>query len=58
LSKGKLKILSCPGCGWSVKTPHGEDDIVEHAMLHAKKHHPEMVKTTKRGDLVKMVKDA
>jgi predicted small metal-binding protein len=57
LSKGKMKMMTCPGCGWMVKSPWGENDIVEHVMLHAKNHHPEM-KNMKKEDLVKMIKDA
>jgi len=56
VSKGKMKIMTCPECGWSVKTPFGENDVIEHAMLHAKNHHPEMMKHSKE-DLKKMIKD-
>ena len=57
MSKGKMKKFTCPGCGWTVKTPFGEDDIMEHSMMHAKKHHPEMVNTPK-SELKKLIKDA
>jgi predicted small metal-binding protein len=57
VSKPKMKMMTCPGCGWTIKSPYGENDIVEHAMLHAKSHHPEMAKT-KKEDLMKMIKDA
>ena len=57
MSKGKMKTFTCPGCGWAVKTPFGEDDITEPSMMHAKKHHPEMVNTPK-SELKKMIKDA
>jgi predicted small metal-binding protein len=56
LSKGKMKMMTCP-CGWSVKSPFGEDDVLEHSMLHAKKHHPDMAKM-KKEDVMKMIKDA
>jgi hypothetical protein len=56
MSKGKMKMFTCPGCGWTVKTPFGENDIAEHATLHAKNHHPEMM-NMKKEDLMKMVKD-
>jgi predicted small metal-binding protein len=46
MSKGKM-MFTCSGCGWTVKTPFGEADIMEHSMMHAKKHHPEMVNTPK-----------
>ncbi|MGA2767218.1 MAG: hypothetical protein ABSF24_02740 [Candidatus Bathyarchaeia archaeon] len=57
MSKGKMKMMTCPACGWTVKTPFGENDIAEHSMLHAKNHHPEMM-NMKKEDLMKMVKDA
>lgn len=56
MSKGKMKMFTCPGCGWTVKTPFGEDDIMEHSMMHAKKHHPEMVNTP-RSELKKLIKE-
>jgi predicted small metal-binding protein len=51
-----MKMMTCP-CGWSVKSPFGEDDVLEHSMLHAKKHHPDMAKM-KKEDVMKMIKDA
>jgi len=57
MSKGEMKMMTCPGCGWTIKTPFGENDVIEHAMLHAKNHHPEM-KNTPKADLMKMIKDA
>ena len=57
MSKGKMKMMTCPECGCTVKTPWGENDILDHAMLHAKNHHPEMMKHDK-ADLKKMIKDA
>ena len=57
LSKSKMKMMTCPECGWSVKTPFGENDVIDHAMLHVKNHHPEMMKHDK-ADLKKMIKDA
>ena len=57
MSKEKMKMMTCPACGWTVKTPFSENDIVEHAMLHAKNHHPEMM-NMKREDIAKMIKDA
>jgi hypothetical protein len=40
-----------------VKSPWGENDVFDHAMLHEKNHHPEMLKHDK-ADLKKMIKDA
>jgi hypothetical protein len=57
MSKGKMKISTCPECGFTVKSPWGENDVVDHMMLHAKNHHPEFLKHDK-ADLKKMVKDA
>jgi hypothetical protein len=36
MSKGKMKMFTCPGCGWTVKTPFGEDDIMEHSMMRVR----------------------
>jgi len=52
-----MKMTTCPACGWTVKSPWGENDIMEHVMLHAKNHHPEM-KNTPKADIMKMIKDA
>jgi predicted small metal-binding protein len=57
VSKGKTKTMTCPECGWIVKSPWGENDVVDHMMLHAKKHHPYMLKHRKE-DMKKMIKDA
>lgn len=57
MSKGKMKMTTCPECGWTVKSPWEENDVVDHVMLHAKGHHPEMLKHNKE-DFKKMTKDA
>jgi predicted small metal-binding protein len=57
MSKGKMKSITCPECGWTVKSPWGENDIIDHTMLHAKNHHPEFLKHSKE-DMKKMIKDA
>jgi hypothetical protein len=57
MSKGKMKMFTCPACGWNVKTPWGENDIIDHAMLHSKNHHTEMLNTPK-SELMKLIKDA
>jgi len=56
-SKSKMKTTTCPECGWTVKSPWGENDVVDHMVLHVKNHHPEMSKHG-RDDMKKMVKDA
>jgi hypothetical protein len=56
MSKGKMKMMVCP-YGWTVKSPWGEDDIVEHAQMHAKRHHPKMA-NTKKEEIKKMIKEA
>jgi hypothetical protein len=39
LSKTEQKTFICPKCGWTVKTPFGEDDNTDHIKLHNTKHH-------------------
>jgi hypothetical protein len=39
MSKIETKTFTCPKCGWTLKTPFGEDDIAEHTKLHIEKHH-------------------
>jgi hypothetical protein len=56
LEEKKMKMLACP-CGWTVKSPWGENDVVEHAMLHLKRQHPDQA-NTKKEDVAKMVQDA
>lgn len=51
-----MKSFTCPACSWTVRTPYGENDIYDHATLHARNHHPEM-KDTPREDLEKLIKD-
>ncbi len=57
MSKDKMKMFTCPACGWTVKTPWGENDIMDHAMMHSKNHHTEMMNTPK-SELMKLIKDA
>jgi hypothetical protein len=33
----ELRMTICPECEWTVKSPWGENDEIDHAMLHAKK---------------------
>ena len=57
MSKGKLKTMTCPECGWTVKSPWGENDVMDHITLHAKNHHPEFLKHSKE-DMKRTIKDA
>jgi hypothetical protein len=50
-------MMPCPSRGWTVKTPYGENNLDEHAMLHAKNQHPEM-KKMKKEEIIKMIKGA
>jgi predicted small metal-binding protein len=45
MTKGQMKSFTCPVCGWMVKSPLGEDDIVEHASMHGKSYHADMPMT-------------
>lgn len=45
MTKGQMKSFTCPVCGWMVKSPLGEDDIVEHASMHGKEYHADMPMT-------------
>ena len=45
MTKGQMKSFTCPVCGWMVKSPLGEDDIVEHASMHGKHYHADMPMT-------------
>ncbi len=56
--ESKMELFSCPDCGWSVKSPLGEKDILEHVDLHVRNHHPEAVAQVKREDLVNMIEVA
>jgi predicted small metal-binding protein len=42
MTKGQMKTFTCPACGWTVKSPWGENDVADHANLHSKNHHPEI----------------
>jgi predicted small metal-binding protein len=39
MAEGKQFICAC---GWTVASPLGEDDVLEHAEIHAKEYHPEL----------------
>jgi predicted small metal-binding protein len=36
-----MKEYECKLCGFRVRSPADEEDIVGHIRLHVKKHHPE-----------------
>ena len=54
MSKGEMKSFTCPVCGWMVKSPWGENDIIDHANLHSKNHHPDMPMS--KDEINKMIK--
>ena len=54
MTKGQMKSFTCPACGWMVKSPWGENDIIDHANLHSKNHHPDMPMSS--ADINKMIK--
>ncbi len=37
----EMKEYECKLCGFRVRSPVDEDDVVEHIKLHVEKHHPE-----------------
>ena len=37
----ETKIFTCPKCGWTIKTPFGDEDNADHIKLHNAKHHDE-----------------
>ncbi len=39
VGKIEMKTFTCQQCGWTVKTPFGDEDIAEHTRLHIEKHH-------------------
>lgn len=54
----KMKSFTCPTCGWTVITPFGDDDIVEHAILHSKQHHSGGLTRSNVEAVKKRIKDA
>ena len=36
------KQFTCPKCDWTIDTEAGEENIMQHFMLHAEKEHPGM----------------
>jgi hypothetical protein len=58
LSKTENKTYTCPKCGWTVKTPFGEEDNADQIKLHNAKHHGEGDKTLRakisKTDLLKL----
>ncbi len=43
--EGEMRTTYCPFCDWSIHAPYGEDYLVEHLLIHAKSHHPEITIT-------------
>jgi hypothetical protein len=41
MSKTITSTFTCPKCGWTIKTPYGEEDNQDHIKLHNAKHHEE-----------------
>jgi len=56
MSRVQNASFTCPLCGFSIKTPFGADDVVEHIKLHADKHHNERVTRTRitKSELIKL----
>ncbi len=50
----KTLTVDCP-CGWTMTTPHGEDDFVKHVSLHVKDVHPDM-ESMNREEILKLAK--
>jgi hypothetical protein len=54
----QMKMFTCPVFGWTAKSPGGENDIMEHAMLHSKNHHSDWMSQSGSAETVKkMIKD-
>jgi len=41
------KQFTCPVCGWSITSPHGDKDVAKHGMMHKEDQHPDMKLTEK-----------
>jgi len=58
LSKTETKTFTCPKCGWTIKTPFGDEDNADHIKLHNAKHHSEDDKVTRarisKSELIKL----
>ena len=59
MSKGKMKTTTCPECGWTVKSPWGENDIVERARWCKTRLHTRILTLTLPAEriMMKIVKD-
>ena len=53
----KMKSFTCPSCGWTIKTPFGENDIIDHAILHSKNHHSGRLNQSNAEAVQKLIKD-
>jgi hypothetical protein len=58
LSKTISNSFTCPKCGWTIKTPFGEEDNADHVKLHNAKHHDDADKVTRarisKTELIKL----
>ncbi|MGD6932821.1 MAG: hypothetical protein ACQCN5_01270 [Candidatus Bathyarchaeia archaeon] len=43
----EMKTFTCPKCGWTIKTPFGDQDNQDHIKLHNIKHHDGSDKVTR-----------
>ena len=53
----KMKSFTCPSCGWTVISPFGDDDIIDHAILHSKNHHSGLLTQSNAETVKKRIKD-
>jgi hypothetical protein len=56
MSKIETKTYTCSKCGWTLKTPFGEDDIAEHSKLHIQKYHSTPAADEKTMRLIRRLK--
>jgi hypothetical protein len=54
----KMRTFTCPICGWTVTSPFGDDDIIDHAILHSKNHHSGLLTKSNAEAAKKRIKDA
>ncbi len=53
----KMRSFTCPTCGWTVISPFGDDDIIDHAVLHSKNHHSGLLTQSNAESVKKRIKD-
>ena len=55
MSNPEMKTFTCPKCGWTIKTPFGDEDNAEHTKLHNAKHHSVTTRARiSKNDLLKL----